>query len=372
MIDGVKHIAFLCSSTSWGGLEMNVVRFANWLGDAGFTTTLWCVLGSPIDQEAAKTSLEVVHIRRHRKYVDVRAAWLLSRMFSRYRVDVVWIRDTRDMSVCGWAKVFSGRFKLVYQQAMQLGVSKRDVVHTLRFRQIDRWVAPLHYLAKQVITHTRFPEERLCVIPLAVDTERFGRNFDRHAARRTLQLPENATIIGNVGRLDPLKGQDFLIESLGLLAKKGFTADLLVVGDPTRNEGDRYMIHLHERVIALGLSDRVHFRPHRHDVEVAYAATDLFVMASAGETFGMVTIEAMASGCVVMGTNASGTPELLDDGRGMLFEPGDAEGFVACLIRLLSSPELRRTMSEKSHTYAHSTFSKGAVVAELSRMIQAL
>ncbi len=77
------------------------------------------------------------------------------------------------MDTLGWAKRLSSHsFKLLYQQAMQFGVAKRDVFHTLRFRPIDAWVSTLEFLRNQVERATRFPKERIHVVPLGVDPSR--------------------------------------------------------------------------------------------------------------------------------------------------------------------------------------------------------
>lgn len=352
---------------------MNVLRFAGWMKDEGYKVSLWCVNDSPLGDAAKTAGHRCVFIKHHIKYGDLKGAIRLSKMFTENEVDVVWIRDTRDMSICGWAKRWSSRkISILYQQAMQLGVSKRDPIHTDRFKRIDAWVAPLNYLAEQVKTMTRYPAARIAVIPLAVDVERFAPTLSKKDARTELGLPSDRLLIGTVGRIDPLKGQAFLIEQFATICEKGLDADLVIVGDPTRNEGDAYLNQLKRLAEAPPIQGRVHFRPHRDDIEKVYRTLDVFAMASTGETFGMVTIEAMVSGCVVVGTNRSGTPELLADGRGALYEPDDAASFLAAVEPLLIDPELRAAMSAKAYAYAVSTFHRKRVLEQLSHLVSTL
>ncbi len=350
---------------------MNVLRFCTWMQEASFKTSLWCVDGSPLHQSALNQGLEIELIKRHRKYLPLSAALELSKRLSRSHADVVWIRDTRDMSVCGWAKSFSAHpFKLVYQQAMQLGISKRDWAHTIRFSKIDVWVAPLKYLAEQVKTHTRFPEERIHIIPLAVHVERFKQLPERQDARASFGLPHSGVVMGMVGRLDRLKGQDFIIKRFIDLRDQGYTFSLLIVGEATRNEGEDYEKELHALAKNSQYSRDIHIIGHISDVERAYSAIDLFVMASEGETFGMVTIEAMASACTIIGTNRSGTPELLGYGAlGALYEPGDAASFLEAATPLFENPETRRSYAQNGRQYAFETFNRDKVIAQLSNVI---
>lgn len=347
---------------------MNVLRFSQWMQEEGFHCSLWCVPDSPLHTEAKKTSVTLYTIPYHRKYADLSKAWDLAKRFKKAEVDFVWIRDTRDMSILGWTKRFSKRpFRLLYQQAMQLGVRKKDPLHTLRFKSIDVWVSPLQFLAKQVQAFTHFPSKRIKVIPLALEIDHFEKHNGKRESRKKLDLPEDVFLIGTIGRLDPLKGQLFLVKALKELRKLGFDIHLLLQGDPTKNEGESYMEMLHERCSSLNLRDFVHFRPHRSDVALSYAALDVFVMASAGETFGMVTIEAMASGTPVVGTNTSGTPELLNHGEhGVLYPPDDMDSFVKSIQPLLENENLRQEYAAKAKEYVLQHFSRKQVCRALA------
>lgn len=362
-----RKIAFLCSSASWGGLEMNVLRFALWVRDEGQHCSLWCVEDSPLHREAQKTRLECVVIKRHRKFGDFKAASILSKAFTQLEIDIVWIRDTRDMWVCGMAKSWSKRtIKLVYQQAMQLGVRKKDLIHTQRFKRIDLWISPLQFLGEQVQRMTRFPSDRNVVIPLALETERFSKKKNQAELREKVGIPTDALVLGIIGRIDPLKGQDFLIQCHAQLVKTHPELHLVIVGEPTKDEGTTYYDSLLEQTKNLRTEQSVHFLPFQSDVENAYALFDIFAMTSVGETFGMVTIEAMASGLAVVGTNSSGTPELLEHGyAGMLYEPNDVEQFTACIAQLLNNPEMREELGSIAQNSALNRFSHDRVVDRL-------
>lgn len=352
---------------------MNVLRFAGWMSDAGFTTTVWCVKGSPLALAADSAGHTCIAIKHHLKYGDLKGAIRLAKLFTQNKVDVVWIRDTRDMSICGWAKRWSSRkVGLLYQQAMQLGVSKRDLIHTDRFKRIDAWVSPLNYLAEQVKSMTRYPASRIAVIPLAVDVERFSVDLPRQEARQTLGLPTERLLIGTIGRIDPLKGQSFLISQLNQLRLSGIDVDLVLVGDPTKNEGDDYLNELKQLAEQPEVKDHIHFRPHQNNVEAVYKALDVFVMASAGETFGMVTIEAMVSQCAIVGTNRSGTPDLLADGRGALYEPNDQASFLGAIQPLLTDDVKRSTLAMKAREYAIRHFHRDHVVRQLGELVNTL
>lgn len=353
---------------------MNVLRFAKWFNSQGEAVSLWCVEGSPLHKESLTSGLRVQLIQRHKKYGDIINSYRLAKRFEEHQIDVLWIRDTRDMSVCGNAKAISKqKVKLVYQQAMQLGVKKKDFIHTSRFKRIDIWVSPLQFLADQVKAMTNFPPSRIRVIPLALDTSKFVESKDQAAIRSRLGLPEKAVLLGNIGRIDPLKGQAFLIRCHAELLNNGFDVHLAIIGEPTKNEGDAYLDQLKELTRTLKTDEKVHFLPFQSDVENAFAALDIFAMTSVGETFGMVTIEAMTSGLPVIGTNSSGTPELLGFGEfGVLYEPDNQEQFTEGMQLLLENAETRQAMGRKAQDSAISRFSNKEVLKRLTVVLHEL
>lgn len=323
-----QKLGLLCGSSSLGGLEMNLVKLGKWMTEKGVEVVLYLVEGTPIHDYAVEHGLTIRAINKHARYFDWTNARKLKKMLEQDEVDTLLFRDARDMSLLGWAKTFGGnKLRLLYWQAMQLGVDKSDPVHSIRFKKVDAWLTLLPFMAQEVQDKTRFPKERLHIVPLGLELDRFIKNpITKSEARKRLELPSDTHVVGVIGRLDPKKGQKTAIEAIAKLKQKGQIVHLLLVGESTKNEGQQYADQLHKVVAENGLEDQVHFRPFMKDSPTFYAAIDVFVMPSSGETFGTVTIEAMASGLPIIGTNTSGTPEVLKQGEvGRLFQPGDAE-----------------------------------------------
>lgn len=139
------------------------------------------------------------------------------------------------------------------------------------------------------------PERKIRVVPNGVDFDRVA--FDPAARARTrseLGLSEGHRVVGVLGRLDPNKRFDLLIESAVPLLDD--ETRLLLVGDgPDRQR-------LEELAEANGVSGRVIFAGKRSDVASVLSALDLFVACSAQETFGLSVLEALANGLVVLYT----------------------------------------------------------------------
>jgi glycosyltransferase involved in cell wall biosynthesis len=136
---------------------------------------------------------------------------------------------------------------------------------------------------------------RIIVIPNGVDLGRVA--FDaaaRAVVRQQFGIADGEYLIGVLGRLDPNKQFDLVIEAAAPLLTEG--AKLLVVG-----KGDEDA-HLREVAAACGVTDRVVFAGERHDVAAMLSAMDLFVASSAQETFGLSVLEALGNGAPVLYT----------------------------------------------------------------------
>ncbi len=350
---------------------MNTVRYAVWLRDYGYTIKLLCVADSPIHQKAKEYQLDIVIVDRNRKYFDIINAFKVAHLINQISADIVWFRDTRDMSLLSWVKkISSKKFKLLYFQAMQLGVEKKDLIHTARFASIDYWVSTLDFLKQQVLEKTKVSTEKMYVIPIGVDqTLLEKKSIDKREAKQQLGLNPNKLTVAIIGRIDPLKGQHILINAAQLLNREDF--EILIVGESTRNENNRYEVEIKQKIRSLGMQNKIFFKPYSDNVAAYYSATDIFVMASKGETFGTVTVEAMSFGIPVVGTNSSGTPELLDFGKaGLLFEPDNAEELSIKLQLLLDNVEMREELGEKGKRRFMAFYSKQASIDAFIRLIE--
>lgn len=336
----LPKIGFYCSSISWGGLEMNTLRYAKAFQSEGFQIEVYLVEGTTLFQHAIELELPVISIVRNKKYFDFMHARSLAKIFQKDGIEIVHFRDNRDLDFLGWVNFFSFRkIKLVYHQAMQLGVPKKDIIHTFRFNRIDAWVSTLNYMKKQVLSHTKFPEKKLHVIPLGTNIDSTSIH-SKEEARKLLNLHSDKFLVGVVGRLDEKKGQLEVIQALSLLKDSKKNIHVVFIGDKTKNEADAYVQKLQHAIEFNHLQEKTTFLPHQSDMQLLYSAFDLVIVPSWEETFGTVTIEAMASGVPVIGSNTAGTAEILEN-ETFLFHAKNPEDLSSTLLNILKNNDLR-------------------------------
>jgi D-inositol-3-phosphate glycosyltransferase len=355
------RLGMLCLSKSWGGLEIHSVKLAQWLQQRGWNITMFLIKGSPMETLALEIGLPVSYMSRTFKYLDLMSAYQLHTKIQKRGIQLLIVTINKDLSLAATMKrIWAGNIKIVYQQYMQIGVSKKDILHTLRYDTLSAWISPLQSLAHEVTEKTNVKRNKIHVIPLGIEVEKFTRNrLSILQARKMLSISPQATVIGILGRIDPLKGQRFLIEALHTLNHRlGYNLELLVMGEPTRNESEDYLESLKTLTKTLHLEDHVHFRPFSEQTEVFYKAIDIFVMASPNETYGIVTIEAMASGIPIIATNTGGTREILQDGElALLYTPNNQQDFVQNVVTYLNNQEKKRRFIKSAKEQAVAVYS---------------
>ncbi|NJE55152.1 glycosyltransferase family 4 protein [Thermococcus sp. 21S9] len=176
---------------------------------------------------------------------------------------------------------------------------------------------------------TRVPVE---VIQNGVNVEFFDVPLSKEEAKEKLGLGER--VILYVGRLEPRKGVSTLINAM-----RHVDGTLLIAG-----QGSMLPL-LRERAKLLGVADRVRFlgMVEYSKLPLLYRASDVFVLPSLSEAFGIVLLEAMASGTPVIGTRVGGIPEIID-GCGLLVPPGNARELANAINLVLGNQSVERRL----------------------------
>lgn len=168
----------------------------------------------------------------------------------------------------------------------------------------------------------------ISVVPSGVATEQF-RQADGSAARARFGIPDDAFIVGHVGRLAPEKSPRLLAEGVARFLKHQLNAYFLVVGTGSARE------QIVQACADHGVDGRLRMAGllEGHELTNAYRAMNLFAFASQTETQGMVLAEAMAAGVPVVAVDAPGARDIVVDGvNGRLLS---AEADAACLAAAL-------------------------------------
>jgi len=332
MVDSSKKILIVSTSTGWGGLEMNTLKLAKEIQKQGWEIHFVVKENSRFSLEISKEFKTVLNLETTKKYFDFKSASKISDYLESHSIAVVFNPYRPDLDLIAWTKRKSKqKFKVIHQQHMQIGIPKKGIIQRMRYTSVDIWISPLEWLKQEVLEKTTITADKIRVIPIGVNVENLlFDSYSREEAQAKLQCTTSDKLLGVIGRIDSKKSQLFLVQAIKSLRDQGEKISLLIVGEPTIDDpkGKEYYNSLIQYIDEYHLNDAVFISGFTNNVAQFYAAIDVFVMSSIGETYGMVTLEAMLSKVPVIGTNSGGTPEILGYGtRGALYEVDSLESF---------------------------------------------
>ncbi|MBW4641629.1 MAG: glycosyltransferase family 1 protein [Goleter apudmare HA4340-LM2] len=210
------------------------------------------------------------------------------------------------------------------------------------------------------------------IIPCGTDIRRFG-SVERTAARTELGINPEDKVVLYVGRFDPRKGIETLVRAVReskLYGSKNLK--LIIGGGSTPGNSDGIERDRIEGIIQeLGMSDFTSL-PGRLSQEILptyYAAADVCVVPSHYEPFGLVAIEAMASGTPVVASDVGGLQfTVVDEETGLLAPPQNVIAFAKAIDRILSNPEWRDQLGKAGRKRVIENFSWDGVAHQLSEL----
>lgn len=210
------------------------------------------------------------------------------------------------------------------------------------------------------------PPERRTTVHDAIDVDRFPDGPPPDGLRDSLGIPPAAPVIGFFGRVIPWKGVLEFVEIVDTVLEERPDARGIVVGDASDGPPE-YTARVRRRIETLGLTERIHMLGFRQDLPALYRLCDVVAHTSVQpEPFGMVIIEAMASGTPVVAADRGGPPEIVRDGvDGFLADPSDTRTFAGRLSALLHDAELRDRMGGEARSRVARDFTKERYAREV-------
>jgi glycosyltransferase involved in cell wall biosynthesis len=203
------------------------------------------------------------------------------------------------------------------------------------------------------------PAAKARVVLHGVDTQLF-RPADRAVARRSVDLPVDAFVVGTVGRLEAQKSHDVLIRAAAGIVEGGRAPDLhlVIAGEGSKRQS------LELLASELGMQDRVHFLGHLEPSWSLYPAFDIFALASAWEGLPLSLLEAMSCGIPVIATDVGGVRDAVTDRSNGFLVPTQSVDELARAIAAMIDVTRRAEMGHAARIDAQRRFDVRRMVDE--------
>ena len=329
----------------WGGQPNRVLTTALCLRDLGHDVVVAGPRGCMLVQKARLAGLEVfddLELKSGFRPVSfLRDVWALRVHFSKKSYDILDTHGSQDT----WRSMLA----VLTLSKRPVFVRSRHNIFPVRGHVFNRWlyrhVDHVITISPQIIPcleHLVSPD-RCTSVYSAPDASRFNIPQEPQAVRKELGLPDQAKIVGVVGRLAPEKGHTYLIAAAPRILERVPDAHFVFVGTG-RSKGD-----LERQVSDLGLRDKFTFVGFREDVPRVLQAFDLFVLCPIeGEGLGTSILEAFLAGKPVVATDLGGIIESVKHKiTGLLVPPGDAASLATACVEMLENPAMAQQMAAR-------------------------
>ena len=341
------HITLYIDTVAFAGTERHMLDLALGLQSHGVDVRLACPAASPLADRAAGLGVRVVPVPGAGA-----GGWRSLRILCGQLPDdrsVLHAHNGRSALQAALAVRLVRRGRCVMTQHFLCPAHLSHTgVKALAFGIVHRWVnkqasgfiAVSGAVRAAMLARREAAPERVALVPnglscAAVDGE------EAASLRREFGVPEGAPLVVCVARLEPEKGLLTLLQALAEVLTSRPDVRALVVGDGSQRRA------LQEAAGELGIAHAVMFTGFRDDARTAIAASDVFVLPSPAEPFGLVLIEAMALGRAVVATDAGGPREIVvDGGTGRLVAANDPQALASALAGLIARPAERQRMGQ--------------------------
>jgi glycosyltransferase involved in cell wall biosynthesis len=339
---------------SYGGAFVDLVNILTHLDRARYVPTVLLSQETDVTPDFHRLGVDTVAlslppVRKGRSLPLLPSAVVrLRRLLCAGRFSLVHVNDADDVAIAALACRLA-RIPCVAHMRSEMVPGK---FRKLRLQWADLLIAVSDGVRAKAI-QGGLPSDRVVTVYSGIDPGRFKSAGNGRRVREEYGLSPGLLVIGSVANISPKKGFDILIRAAAKARQEIDGLACLIVGADNRGL-QQGLERLGE---SLGLSGRLHFAGFQEDVAAYLDAMDLFVLASVDEGFGIVLLEAMASGKAVVSTLVDGPPEIVEDGQtGLLVPPRDHEALARALVELLRDPDRRASMGRRGRARVEAVF----------------
>lgn len=330
------------STDIYGGGEFYVLELAGSLQARGHDVLVVCKPGNLLYEKCRSAGVPVRPIDFPPQGKLLAHILKLKSIIREQRSQIVHTNSNYDRTAGGFAARLTRAVHVTNVHSFHS--LSHNITHWLRNTQAtDHFIVDGACVKDLLVREDHIPAEQITVVYLGVDPEAMRRlDAARTKIRAEFGFSGAETVIGNVARLVPFKGQEFLLRAFAEVQRKHPASRLLLIGD---GELLDMLIGLAR---TLQVDKHVVFAGFRDDLQAVYSAIDIYAHASVeggGETFPFAVLQALATELPVVATQVGDVAEMVQDGlSGFLVSERDVNELAANLASLVGDASLRQQM----------------------------
>lgn len=342
-----QNILLTNSTEIYGGGEFYVFELARALQQRHYEVTVCCKPNNLLRTKSESAAIPVVPLdfpNTGRLGAFTRS---LQRIIAERHVHLIHTNSNYDRTAGAFAARLTGIKHVTNVHSFHS--IQHNITQWLRNRlATDHFIVDGVCVRDLLLRDDHIPPQKISVVHLGVDPDIMKRDAAaRKLIRKEFGVADDTKIVGNVGRLVPMKGQEFLIRAFATVAAEFARAILFIVGD------GELMGDLKALADELRIGSRVIFAGFRDDLPAVYSAFDMYVHSSiegGGETFPFAVLQALAHELPVVATRVGDVAEMVEDGvNGFLVPDRTDRSLADSITGLLRNRDLCDRMGSGSH-----------------------
>lgn len=344
-----------CGGYSMGGLEQQTIKISLALQSKGHDVLVFCSADSLISEKCKSLNLQFSTglfdngsnaITNYKNTHDV---------IKKFSPDIIHVQRSHDLfPIASVLNTYGLSTPLFFTRRMESNIRKKTLVHRWIYHRIDKCYAISNFIKENLIMTTPINAEKIEVLNNAVDLNVFDPNkYDKNLNRQKYNIPNDAIVIGMVGRITPMKGHRELIFAASELLKNHYD-NLFFVFFGGASVGEGYFANEIYQLADYTLpKGKFIFYEFTDSVADALSTMDIFVFPSYRESFGNALLEAMAMQLPVVTTFAGGVTDIINCGENAIcVEPQNHKQIYEAIKLLLTDDEIKNIIAQNARKTA--------------------
>lgn len=379
----MKNILFIHQSSELYGSDKTLLLLLKSIDKNKFFCTVVLPNEGPLKEELDLIGIKVIIspvLKLHRNIFHIKHAILffndvfsslssLKKLHKEYKFDLVY---SNTLAVLAGA-IFAKRNKIKHIWHVHEIIERPKLI---------AWIYPklLYYFSNIIICNSEATKQNIVsreknnspktiVIYNGIDI--YINEEQPNFCNSNYEKKENEIVITLVGRINRIKGHNWLLKTFNEHFKHLKKVKILFVGSPVKNQ-EIYLHNLEKYIVSNNLNEKVKIIPFTTNLNAIWNITDIAVMPSTEkESFGLVALEAMMAKKPVVASNHGGLKEIVKDNKtGFLVEPNNINDLKIALEKLICNPDLRNTFGENGLKRAIENFNIQNYITKIEEILQ--
>ena len=355
-----QTICFFNSTPAWGGGEKWHFEFSSSLYRSEHSIVLFAGNGGELRKRVVEAGIPSYGITvTNWSFLNPVKILRIARILKKEGARLIIMNLSADMKLAGIAAKIAGVKRIIYRRGSAIPIKNTSINRFLFRRILDEILANSHETKRTLLKNN----------PRLIDSSKIrviynGVKFDQFEAKGKnpcYQREEGEVVLGNAGRLEKQKAQEYLVDLAVELKKRNQNFKIIIAGN------GRLESQLREYAHSSGVADRIVFLGFIKDMSSFMDSIDIFVLTSRWEGFGYVIVEAMAKAKPVVAFDISSNPEIIEDGKnGYLVPPFDIGILSDRVTQLIDNRRLKKQLGDfaKESVYERFNYNRALSLVE--------